>query len=158
MHSHRYEKISISIPGDLASKLDKLAESEEFSRSEIVSKLIEFGLDNITDVSDLEPLMVRIDWPKRNSSHEIEMKTEDEIIFRTPKGAFRMLPWREGDFVDVVPIKSNKAFGRISLWNTTQGDGSRLGKYVGSATLVCIGLGLISRKEIDIEESYNPEK
>ena len=158
MRSRRYEKISISIPHDLASKLDKLAEGDGFSRSEIISKLIEFGLDNISYVSDLEPLRLRIDWPERNRVCDFEMKPDEEIILRTRKGALRILPWKEEDFVDIVPLKSNKAFERVSLWNTIKRkDECRYGKYVGSATLVCIGLGVIPRENADVDKLYDPK-
>lgn len=152
---YRYEKISVSMPRHLVSKLDELAENEEYSRNEIISKLVEFGLDNTSGISDLEPLRIKVDWPERNHVHVIELRPGEEIIMRTPKGALSMLPWEGGDRIDIYPLKRNKAFDRVSLWNTVEHKDSRYSVYVGSATLVCLSLGLVPRK---LQSLYDPKR
>ncbi len=153
----RYEKLSISLPKKITSKLDKLLANSEFSRSEVISKLLEFGLHNISEISDLEPLRVNIDWPERSHNYDIELNSDEEIVIKTPVGGFRISPFKEGDFLDIFPLKRYRIFERVSLYNTIPNkDDSRLGKYVGSASLICLKLATIPRENIDNELLYSP--
>ncbi len=155
--SPNYEKMSISMPEDIVKKIDKLSEDSKSSRSEIITKLAEFGLRKISSADSLEPMDVQLQFAK-GGTHEFKLDFDDEVIFRTPKGGIVLSAMSTDDYIDVMPLKRNGAFQYVSLWNAVPNkELSRLGKFAASATLVCISLETTQREE-KVEALYHPNK
>ena len=145
------------MPKDIVKKIDKLSEESKSSRSEIITKLAEFGLRKISSADSLEPMDIQIQFAK-GGIHEFKLDFDDEVIFRTPKGGIVLSAIDTEDYIDIMPLKRNGAFQYVSLWNAVPNkELSRLGKFAASATLVCISLETIQRNE-DIESLYHPRK
>jgi hypothetical protein len=152
-----YEKMSISMPEKIVKEIDELSEKNKSSRSEIITKLAEFGLRKISSVDSLEPMDIQLQFAK-SGIHEFKLDFDDEVIFKTPKGGIVLSSMSTEDYIDIMPLKRNGAFQYVSLWNAVPNkELSRIGKFAASATLVCISLETTQRNE-DIESLYHPKK
>lgn len=154
-----YKKFSVSIPEETSEKLEQLGEKSGIKRSELVSKLIDFGLRNISNIADLEPLHVIVDCEENDKKCNIDLTSGEEITIKTKAGGFHISPFEEGDFVDIMPLRRNQSFERVSVYTTIPDkEWQRQGKYAGSSSLICIKLDTIPREEVATELLYDPSR